>query len=176
MKTLKIFACLSLIAFILSGCELTEPKPQKPEYLISINEIIKYPRATQLEKEIPTIAGTTKWINTAPYLFSNCIRMIETIPNENDKNFMDLKLELNSRGKLLWNQLSADIMYKDLGFVVNDVLYRRLNSDMILKDKEKDEIILLKLKLDPVTAKCIADASKSNYKYFNPDDEQKSGF
>ena len=175
MKSLKIYVFAALCATVLLGCELTQPKPEKADYLVSINEIIKYPRASQLEKEIPTIAGTTKWISTSPYLFSNCIKKIETIPNETDKNFMDLKLELNSRGKLLRNQLWADAMYKELGFVVNDVLYRRLTSDMILRDKEKDDIIILKLKLDTVTAKAIADSSESNYKYFNPD-EKKSGF
>jgi len=175
MKILKFFLLIVSLTMFFVACELMKPQPDKPDYLISINEIIKYPRASQLEKEIPTIAGTTKWISTSPYLFSNCIKKVEILPNEKDKNFCDLKLELNSRGKLLWNQLSADIIYKEMAFVVNDVLYRKLTSDMIERDKDKDEVIILKLKLDPVTAKSIAEFSETNYLYYNPN-EKKPAF
>lgn len=165
-----IFAAALIVA--LTSCEIAQPKPDKPDYLVSISEIIKYPRASQIEKEIPTVAGTTKWISSSPYLFSNTIQKIEMLPNDSDKNFFDLKLKLNYRGKLLWNQLGADILYKEMAFIVNDVLYRKLTVDMIAKDKEKDDTMVLKLKLDPVTAKAIADFSESNYKYFNPDEKE----
>jgi hypothetical protein len=176
MKLKLSLVLIGLIAVFIAGCELTEPKPEKPDYLVSINEIIKYPRASQIEKEIPTITGTTKWISTAPYLFSNAIEKIEAIPNESDKNFFDLKMKLNYRGKLMWTQLFAEMLYKDMGFIINDILYRRLTQNTVVQEVGKDDVVILKLKLDSITANAIANASEKNYRYFNPDAEKEKSF
>ncbi|HPN84313.1 MAG TPA: hypothetical protein PK821_03155 [Victivallales bacterium] len=175
MEIRKIFRAVTCLSFfVLASCEILEQEQWKPDYLVSVNEIIKYPRASQVEKEIPTVAGTTKWISTSPYLFSNSIEKIETIPNSTDKNFFDLKMKLSYRGKLMWNQLCADISFKEMAFIVNDVLFRKLTPDMVRNEEGKDDIIIFALKLDPVTAKAIADASEKNFKYFNPEDERRN--
>jgi hypothetical protein len=166
-----IWAFLGII--LLSGCELLNPKSKKTEFTIAIHEIVKYPRASHIEKEIPTITGQNIWISTTPYLFSNSIEKIECVPNKEDINFSDLKLKLNRRGSLIWMQLSVERSHRDLAFVVDGVFYRKVVPETITT--EKDEFVLLNVKLDNTTANAIAAASEDNYYFFNPD-EKKSPF
>ena len=165
---LAMWAFLGII--LLAGCELLDPKSKKTEFTIAIHEIVKYPRASHIEKEIPTITGQTIWVSATPYLFSNCIKKIERVPNKEDAIFSDLKLTLNRRGSLIWMQLSVERNHRDLAFVVDGVFYRKVAPETVTT--EKDEFVLLNVRLDNATAQAIEKASEDNYYFFNPDDKK----
>jgi hypothetical protein len=73
-KNFKWFAVLMCLSCFLTGCEIMDddfsdlfkepdtPEEEQPKFVITVNEIIKYPRATKLEREIATFSGRTIWI------------------------------------------------------------------------------------------------------------------
>jgi hypothetical protein len=172
-KMTRILLLLTGFA-ILSSCELLNPKPTKTQYLVSINEIIKYPRASRIEKEVPTITGENIWVSTTPFLSSSAIVKIEAIPIKDRENFCDLKLKLSRRGSLVWMQLSAERAFRQLAFLVDGVFFRKIVPEHLTT--EKDEYVILKVGLDNVTAQAIADASEKNYRFFNPDADETDPF
>ena len=74
------FLLIASIAFLfILGCnpddmkkldEIFKKEMPKPQRIITINSIVKYPRAKKLEKEITTFSGQKVWVNTNSYLQS----------------------------------------------------------------------------------------------------------
>lgn len=143
----------------------------KPHYVISINETVKYPRAEELEREIPTYDGRTVWINTNPFIHSRNIRAIELLPSAAKKGFYSLKIELNRRGKLIWMQIAVQFRNHPLAFIVDGTLYRTFLPQPLLDDNTG--IIVIEGPFDVYTAKAIQRYAQSNYKIFNPDEKEQ---
>jgi len=180
MKAFFSLIALSLACVLIGGCEFekwaseekgAEDKDDgQPHYVITINEMVKYPRAEQLEREIPTFDGRTIWVNTNPYLHSRNIESIELIPAPDQKGFYHLKCKLNRRGKMLWMQLSAQFANRQVAFLVDGVFYRAFTPQPIQNEESME--IIIEGPFDVYTAKTLQRFAPINYKIFVPDEDK----
>ncbi|HCE45851.1 MAG TPA: hypothetical protein DET40_20085 [Lentisphaeria bacterium] len=163
---INIVPVLGLFLFI-CGCETldADSKSKEPSYVMTINEIVKYPRANRLEVEVPAYNGNTKWINSNAFLHSRNIKEIEMIPSAQKKGFYDLQLKLDYHGKLAWMQLSVKYAYGDLGFLIDGVYYRSVTPDKM--SSEFEDTVLVRGPFDPVTAKSLKANAQKNYRTYN---------
>lgn len=174
MKKPIIGLCCCLLAFFfVAGCsemerkkfeELFKGQMEEPKRIVTINSIVKFPRAQELEKEIMTFTGRKVWINTNSFIHSKAIKDIEIVPRDSEGNFYDLKLKLSNHGKLVWMQLSVGYANEKLGFVVDGLFYRSFTP---LPMKEGDEFVTIEGPFDRYTAQEIQKYAKTNFEYFN---------
>lgn len=168
---LMIFIAITLVS--INGCkpddmkkiqEIFKKELPKPKRIITINSIVKYPRAKDLEKEIMTFNGGKVWVNTNSYIHSKSIKDIELIKRDNDGNFYDLQLELTNHGKLIWMQLSTGYSFQTLGIVVDGLFYRTFKPHPISKD---ENFAIIEGPFDKYTAEQIKKYAKTNFEFFN---------
>ncbi len=164
---LILFVGLGLISFFF-GCEVFEVASYKPVYVITVNEIVKYPRAKRLEREISTITGDKIWINTNYYIHSSTIQAIDIVPSKDKTGYYDLKLKLDYHGKLVWMQLSAEYLNKQLAFIIDGVCYKLIQPEKIITEEEN--VVLVKGPFEKVIAEALMEHSMKNYKYFHQND------
>ena len=173
MKTFFYLFLCSLVIFAVTGCsemerkklqELFKAELPEPKRVITINSIVKYPRAETLEKEIPTFTGRKVWINTNAFIHSKSIKEIQLVPRDPDGHFYDLKLKLSNHGKLIWMQLSSGFQFQKLGIVIDGLFYRTFTPKPM---KEKDEFALIEGPFDKYTAEEVKKYAESNFEYFN---------
>lgn len=160
-----IFALFTLSAMV--SCEILDSYGQKPTKIISIHEIVKYPRATELEKEIPTLNGGKIWINTNPFLHSSAIKQIKLVPSAQEPGFYDLQVELDRCGRLLWMQISVGFAYRKLAFVIDGIYYRSIIPRYATT--EEDYIVLIEGPFDKITAESLKEHAAKNYSYYHMD-------
>jgi hypothetical protein len=173
MKKLISFCFCMFVVFFVSSCsemerkkfeELFKAELPEPKRIVTINSIVKYPRAKELEKEIMTFTGRKVWINTNSFIHSKAIKDIELVPRDPEGHYYDLKLKLSSHGKLVWLQLSAGFAYEKMGFVVDGLFYR---SFLPKPMKKNDDFVVIEGPFDKYTAQEIKQYAKSNFEYFN---------
>ena len=171
-KMVNAFTLFLLLGF-LCGCETIDFEKTKkdPSYVLTINEIVKRPRAKELEKEVPTYGGKTICVNTNAFLHSRNVQEIEIIPSAQKKGFYDLELKLDYHGKNVWMQLSVNHAYTELAFLIDGVFYRAIMPDRI--SSEEEDLVYLRGPFDPVTAKSLKDNAAANYKYFNGEPKER---
>jgi hypothetical protein len=171
-RIVKVFTAFLLLGF-LGGCETIDLEKSKkdPEYVITINEIVKQPRTKVLEKEVPTFSGKTICVNTNAYLHSRNIQDIEIIPSASKKGFYDLQLRLDYHGKNIWMQLSVNHAYTEVAFLIDGVFYRPIMPDRITT--EEDDLVYLRGPFDPVTAKSLKENATLNYRFFNGEPRER---
>ncbi len=146
--------------------ELLDPSlAEAPKAVISIHEIIRYPRASEIEQKIPSYFGKDVTINRNPMLFSKEIIEIKAIPQVRDPNYFDLHLKLTVRGRKMWIGLSVNNRREQLAFVIDGMFYRSFQPRMIYDDVT-DEVII-DGPFDKATALEIQNQSKKNYKKAN---------
>ncbi len=174
MKFVKICILTSGIIsmFLLQqGCESMKKYNHKPQFIVTLNETVKYPRASKLEKEITTISGEKIWININPYLHSNSIKEIELLPIEGKPDYFDLLLHLDYQGKLIWMALSAQFAHKKMAFVIDGVCYKTIKPERITDGEDKEDVVV---KVSGPFEKSIAEELKElsipNYEYFHRND------
>lgn len=181
MKLNKSFYCLLVVGLFgaVFGCrpedirkfeEILKKKMPEPKRIITVNSIVKYPRAKELEKEIPTFTGRTIWVNTNSFIHSKSVQDIELIPRDPEGHFYDLKLKLNNHGRLIWMQLSAGYSYQKLAFVVDGMFYRSFIPKPLIqkeKDGEEESYAIIEGPFDKYTADEIKKYATSNYAFFN---------
>ena len=173
MKKSISFCCCALIVLFVSSCsemerkkleELFKAKLEDPKRIITINRIVKFPRAKELEKEIMTFTGRKVWINTNSFIHSKAIKEVELLPRDPEGNFYDLKLKLSNHGKLVWMQLSAGFRFEKLGFVVDGLFYRSFLPKPMGKD---EDFVVIEGPFDKYTASDIKKYAIGNFQYFN---------
>ena len=156
---------------LLSSCELLDDLEEdenpklKAAYVVTIHEIIKYPRGLQIELDIPTYAGGSKCVNNNYFIHSKNITSIVPIEIKDKPGFYDLDLHLDRRGRLLWTNLSMNFKGMNLAFVVDGVLYREFQPEMLSDDV--DAVVRVKGPFDSATALAMGKNSENNYKIFN---------
>ena len=164
-------------AAFLAGCTKREwlkltGDLKKPVNIITIHQIVKYPMARRIEKHIDTFSGQQVWINMNPLIHSDVIKKVELVPRSDNKNFFDLKLFLNHKGRLRWLQLSNAFSNEKLGFVIDGVFYRSFTpKPMVGKyDDGEKTYVVIKGPFDDGTAKSLKKHAEDNYLYFNDED------
>lgn len=175
MKKLNFaFLVIASIAFLsIIGCnpddmrkieEIFKKEMPKPQRIITINSVVKYPRAKDLEKEIMTFSGQKVWVNTSSYLHSKSIEEIELVKRDPEGNFYDLKLKLSNHGKLIWMQISTGYSFQQLGIVIDGLFYRTFKPQPMGKD---DDYATIEGPFDKYTAEQVKKYAKTNYDFFN---------
>jgi len=175
-----VLAVMGLALGLLTGCEsiglswadiLSDKAPEsedafKPKYVLSFHKIVKYPRAEQLEKQIETFDGQKMWINVNQFMSSKYIQEAKLIPCPDKKDFYNIELKLDRKGRMHWVQITAGFKDDAMALMVDGMFYCTYQSDTI--SDEEDEWVLLKGPFDAVTAKGIAKYAKQNYDFLNP--------
>jgi hypothetical protein len=143
-------------------------KDDLPKWTISINEIVKYPRASTGEKEIPTFTGRTIWVRKHYEFNSKSIISITTVPSEEKSNYFNLKVKLDRHGSLVAMRISNDATHAPWAFLVDGVYYKSVNFNEPPLIEDYSEIII-KGPFDKSLASFLQKYSKLNYEYFHPD-------
>jgi hypothetical protein len=167
----KKFVLLSAIVstLFIFGCEtIDEAMEEKKQtrYVLSIHEVIKYPRAKDLEKKIVSFDGQEFWLNGNQFFHSRHIEKVDLIPSQDRKGYYDLSLTLDYTGTLKWVQLSMHFQHKKLALLVDGNFYK-LFTPIQLTDHEA-KTVLLRGPFDKVTAGGIKKYAHKNFLFFNP--------
>jgi hypothetical protein len=181
LKQTALFAVLAS-AMLIAGCKLQDKWDKmlgdlpKPKNEITINQIIKYPRARKIERQIGTFSGRTIWININSFIHSNVIKKIELAPNKSKNGFYDLKLFMNRRGRLRWMQLSTGFKNQPLAFVIDGIFYRSFIPKPMVGDYDNDEnttYVVIEGPFDKGTAEALVKSAPTNFTYFNDNDDDE---
>ena len=177
-KTVKITLILAMIGLLASCDTLTtlenmgnndflnaSTMTDNPEYVLSIHQIISYPRGLDIEREVTTFSGGKLIVNSHSEIHSRNFTKIEMIPNPKDPYTCDLKITLDRRGKMLWGQLALTYRGEQLALIVDGIMYRLFSPRMLAEDADS---IIIDGPFDRNTAANIAKHSENNYKIFTP--------
>jgi hypothetical protein len=177
----KYFVLLTLpILLLLVGCETLDlswdeimdggdssdfsfTEKYEPKYVLTFHQVVKYPRATLLEKKIATYDGRELWINTNYFLGSKNIKevMLKKRPNS---GLYDLVLSLDRRGRMQWDLLSLNFKGQKMALLVDGVFYRKITPTVI---NDESTMVILRGPFDTVTATGIQKNSKKNFEHYN---------
>ncbi len=140
----------------------------KPKYVITINELVKYPRAQMIEKEVPTCDGRSIWVNMNHFLSSKSIQAIEPVPNKASPGYYDLKLKLDRHGALSWMNLSVQFNYKPLALLIDGMYFRSI----VIKQEttQEDTDVILEGPFDKLLTDKLVKFAPLNYKFYHPPD------
>ncbi len=179
-KNITMFMLLSCM--LLTGCKLKTDWDRmlgnlpKPKNEITINQIIQYPRAKKIEKQIGTFSGRTIWINVNAFIHSSVIKKIELMPNKKKRGFYDLKLFMNRRGRLRWMQLSAGFKSEPLALVIDGTFYRSFLPKAMVGDYDTDEqttYVVIEGPFDKGTADALVESAPSNFTFYNDNEDNE---
>lgn len=139
----------------------------EPKYVLTFHLIVQYPRAEEIEKMITTFDGRKLWINTNFLAHTRDIKQVKLIERKDKKDFYDLALQLDNRGKMKWIQLTAHSNNSEIAVLVDGMFYREFTPEVITD--EDVEWIVIPGPFDPVTAKGIVKYAQKNHEFYNPD-------
>ncbi len=166
MQCFRMFF-VALTMFLLSGCELMDSINQTPKYIISFHEIIKYPRASEIERPIMTLDHKKIYININQFVHSSDIadaRLVE-IPGTTD--YFKIRLKMSRGGVARWHAMSLNFRGREIAMLLDGLYLVSMEAERF-KD-EDDEWVLLDGTFDTVTANGIVKNAPINYKIYNPD-------
>ena len=147
---------------------------EKPEFVITVHSIVKYPRGTKLERRITGYSGRSIWINTNAFIHSRNIEEIKLVPDPIYKSFKNLKIKLDRRGRLMWMQLSVQFRDKPLALVIDGMFYRLFTPTLMTDENQR--WVTIKGPIDEVTAKALQKHAKTNYEYYHRNDSSNPVF
>ena len=165
----KIFLLSAVIpSLFLVGCEMLEESEgaRKTRYVLSLHEVIKYPRSKDLERKVISFSGKEYWINGNQFFHSRHIEKVELIPSKTRKGYYDLSLKLDYSGRIKWVQVSMHFQHKKMALLVDGHFYALYTPDHLVD--EKDKWVVLTGPFDKITANGIKKYARKNYVFFNP--------
>jgi len=159
----------------LSGCETMDDVMesfQKDDlkkgvhYRLSVHEIVKYPRATKLERALPMFGSDDKvWVNMNSFIDSRRIKDIKLLDVEDKPGMKHLSLELDERGIFMWLQLSNSFIGTRLALVCDGKVLKLFTINE--RSTEESEWVTLEGPFDFVNAGLVKKYAKHNYKFYN---------
>ena len=165
LSTLLV-ALVGIVSCETLDTEKAEEEFVPPKYVITINEMVKYPRAQNNEKEVPTSDGRSIWINTNHFLSSKSIQSIEAVPNKEIPGYYDLKLKLDRHGALSWMNLSVQFGYKPLALLIDGTYIRSIIIKQATTQEDTD--VMLEGPFDKILSDRLAKSALLNYKFYHP--------
>lgn len=163
---IPLIAAIAICALV-SACETMDKYTYKPEFQLSVNEIIKYPRASKIEKEISTVTGEKMWINVSPLLHSSAIKKVDLSPTDKSETSFDLILTLDNHGKIIWMQLSNQFANGRLAFIIDGICYKTFTPEMLAMNQDDEPIVRIKGPFEKTIAEKIVEKSEKNYGYYH---------
>jgi len=187
MKKEKICRIFMLLIFIAGctlsgGCEFIREVMQEdmeyssedpnsdeynPHFTIGVFSIVRYPRATSLEKEVTLSDGTSVWINTNQHFDSKRIKEAKAVPRPGDPDRCDLKFRLDRTGKSRWQMLVAVSRGEPVALVIDNRYVGNFIPE-IPKNDAKLEWVFVRIGIDSYTARGVVKYARKNYTYYNP--------
>ena len=182
---MKIFSVLSAICalFLFCGCEefrealedgsvnYDDPNNEnyRPRFVVGVFSVVEYPRASDLEKELPMPNGRTVWINTNQNFSSKYLRDVRVIPRPGNPDACDLQFKLSRMGKVQWQLLAGSSREIPVVLVVDSRFAAKFIPELPADDGRQESWVTLRVGIDHYTARGIAKFAKKNYIYYNPD-------
>lgn len=183
-KKMKIFSFLAIFALLfLTGCEefrealqdgavnYDDPNSEayRPRFVVGVFSVVEYPRASELERELPMPNGRSVWINTNQNLSSKNLRDVRVIPRPGNPDICDLQFRLDRTGKVQWQLLAGTNRSIPVVLVVDSRYAGKFIPELPAEDGKVDNWVTLRVGIDHYTARGIARFAKKNYVYYNPD-------
>lgn len=138
----------------------------KPKFVMTLFQIVDYPRAGDLEAEISTFDGKKVWINTNQFFSSKNIKDIKLLPRADQPDTYDLALQLDERGVRMWTIMAIDFRDKKVAMMI-DKYYEGSFSPQPLASEDATWVVI-KYPFNQVTAAGLQKFAKKNYEFFNP--------
>ena len=139
----------------------------EPKYAMTFHEVVEYPRAESIEKEIVTFDGKKLYINSNFFVSSREIIRAKMIERKDQKDFYDLTVNLSRRGKMRWMNMVVNFRHSEIAIMLDGSYYKSFTPEVITD--EDTEWVIIPGPFDPVTAKGIVKYAEKNYDYYNPD-------
>jgi hypothetical protein len=178
---LMFLAALLGCAFLFCGCEILEEALQEsyasddptseeyePRFVLGVFEIVQYPRATTLEKEITSRDGGAMWINVNPIFSSKRIRAARAVPRPGDPDVCDLELRIDRMGKTQWQMLSDGHRGETLALMIDSRHVGNFIPEHV-RGYTNAEWVKIRIGMDSYTARGIVQFAKKNYSFYNPE-------
>lgn len=154
-------------AFMLSGCEMMDFFNRTPKYVISFHEIVKYPRASDIEKPIMTLDNKKIYINFNQFVHSSDISDARLVEIPGNPDYFNIRLKMSSYGSARWHAMSINFKGREVAMLLDGIYLMSLEAERF--EDDEDEWILLTGPFDAVTAKGIVKNAPLNYEIYNPD-------
>ncbi|MBP5182519.1 MAG: hypothetical protein J6331_05770 [Lentisphaeria bacterium] len=137
------------------------------KFVLSVHEIVKYPRGGELEQEVDSYFGKSVVVNRSYYLHSKDIADIEVVKRLDNGDFYDLKLTLSPRGVKMWSAFAVltRVDGKDLALLIDGIYYRPFKPSILL-DAESN-VVTVEGPFDPATASGLMKNAKRNFRKWN---------
>jgi hypothetical protein len=187
LRLMKLFMIFAALAF--AGCEsldltwndvlgkeksMDDPSSSssstgkyEPKYALTFHQVVEYPRAEEVEKQITTFDGKKIWLNTNFFFSSREIVNAKMIERKDQKDFYDISLNLSRRGKMKWMNMAMNFRHSEIAIMLDGMYYRSFTPEVMTD--EDTEWVTVPGPFDPVTAKGIVKYAEKNYDYYNPD-------
>ncbi len=139
----------------------------EPKYVLSVHEIVKYPRGSDFEREVDSFFGKKICVNSNYFLHSKDISEIEAVKRLDNPDFYNLRLTLSPRGVKMWSAFAVltRVDRKELALLIDGIYYRSF-SPAVLLDPEAN-VVTLEGPFDPATASGLLKHAKTNYRKWN---------
>ena len=174
----SLLSVAAIFSLLIVGCETIKeamhPKDEKdkaPRYVITLHQIVKYPRASDLERQITAFDGRKYWINMNQFFHSRHIEEVKLVPSKEREGYFDVLMKLDPSGIMKWVQLSMHFKREKMAMLIDGHFYELYTPDQLAD--ENDEWVLLRGPFDKVTAGGIKKYANKNFLFFNPN---KQGF
>lgn len=143
-----------------------------PKWTITVNELVKYPRASLGEKEIPTFTGTTIWVRKHYEFNSKSVEKVTAVPTDNLAEF-NLRLKLNKHGSLIAMRLCNEKIHPPWGISIDGVFYSTIKVTKAQDTKVDDySQIIIEASFNKELTDAVVKYSEPNYKHFHPDGDK----
>ncbi len=185
MKYLWLMVMTAMLVLI-SGCEMPNDvkidedenardnktkdslfSKKDPRYIISFHEIIKYPRASDIERPIITMDNKKIYININQFVHSSDIMDASLISLPNDENYFNLRLRFSRAGAIKWHSMALNFKGQEMAMLLDGSYLMSLVAQPL--EDEDDEWVIVRGPFDRVTARGIAKNAARNYEIFTPD-------
>ena len=173
MAAVLVFGCCGceIIEEALEAGKLDTDNPNsddyRPRFVVGIFSIVKYPRATELERPVQDLDGREIYINGNQNFSSKNLRDAKVVVRPGNPELCDLKFKLDRRGIVQWQLLAGRYRDEQVAFVVDGRLLARFVPEM--PDDDNENWVFLRVGIDHYHAKNIVRHAKKNYIFYNPD-------
>ncbi len=143
---------------------------KKPKYVISFHEIIKYPRASDIERPIDTLDGKKVYININQFVHSSDIMDARLIKLPNNKDYYNLRLRFSRSGAIRWHSMAINFKGREVAMLLDGNYLTSLIAQPL--EDDEDEWVVIRGPFDAVTARGIMHNAARNYGIYNPDPDK----
>jgi len=177
LRFLVLLAC-SLV--FCSGCEIFREALEESyssedptsddfesKFNIGVFQIVQYPRASILEKEISIDENNSICINTNALFSSKRIRQARAIPRPGNPDVYDLEFRIDRMGKTQWMVMHGSARNDRVVMMVDDRFVGFFRPQEFVDGKQ--DWVKVRIGVDNYTAKGIVKFAKKNYEYYNPE-------